>query len=79
MPNTATKMVSQTSKIPRKSAKVGKMASLSTSRFSADPPLSLAGGRRSAQAPPPQESWQTGKLNFFSDATHRFICRYGAE
>jgi hypothetical protein len=75
MPNTATKMVSKTIKIPRKSPKVSKMASLSISRFSADPPLSLAGGRRSAQALPASKilaNWQT-QFFFRTQLTASFV------
>src|SRR5437016_5887514 len=35
-------------------------------------------GARTASDPPAQKTWQTGKLNFFSDATSTAVCRYGA-
>jgi hypothetical protein len=31
----------------------------------------------SPTTPAAQKAWQTGKLNFFSDATHIVLCVYG--
>ncbi len=39
-------------------------------------PSRLAGERR--RYPPAQKAWQTGKLNFFSDATTIVVHAYGA-
>jgi hypothetical protein len=40
-------------------------------------PPEKAGGRK-ASDPLAQKAWQTGKLNFFSDATTMAVCPYSA-
>jgi hypothetical protein len=74
MPNTATKMPTKNHWNPWRSTKAGK-AAISLGQ---PPDRHFHFGKRMASDPPAQKAWQTGKLNFFSDATTIAVCAYGA-